>query len=228
MKENILDVMQGLLDEGVYDPSIFKAIFLAGGPGSGKSYVTRRTTGGFGMKLINPDPAFEKILKDAGKDLDMTKMNPDERDLLRLRAKDLTRKQERLYIAGRLGLILDGTGKDFDKISRTKKNLDTLGYDSFMIFVNTSLEVALDRNRKRARTLPEPMVKDFWTDVQRNIGKFQGLFGTSNFVIVDNNKPDEDIMTMAQKRVRQLVKKPIQNGRAKQWIKRELDKRRKA
>ena len=228
MKENILDVMQGLLDEGVYDPSIFKAIFLAGGPGSGKSYVTRRTTGGFGMKLINPDPAFEKILKDAGKDLDLSKMNPDERDLLRLRAKDLTRKQERLYIAGRLGLILDGTGKDFDKISRTKKNLDTLGYDSFMIFVNTSLEVALDRNRKRARTLPEPMVKDFWTDVQRNIGKFQGLFGTSNFVIVDNNKPDEDIMTMAQKRVRQLVKKPIQNGRAKAWIKRELDKRRKA
>ena len=227
MKENILDVMQGLLDEGVYDPSIFKAIFLAGGPGSGKSYVTRRTTGGFGMKLINPDPAFEKILKDAGKDLDMTKMNPQERDLLRLRAKDLTNKQERLYIAGRLGLILDGTGKDYDKISRTKKNLDTLGYDSFMIFVNTSLEVALERNRKRARTLPEPMVKDFWTDVQRNIGKFQGLFGTSNFVIVDNNKPDEDIMTMAQKRVRQLVKQPIQNGRARAWIKRELDKRRK-
>jgi shikimate kinase len=227
MKENILDVMQGLLDEGVYDPSIFKAIFLAGGPGSGKSYVTRRTTGGFGMKLINPDPAFEKILKDAGKDLDMTKMNPKERDLLRLRAKDLTNKQERLYIAGRLGLILDGTGKDYDKISRTKKNLDTIGYDSFMIFVNTSLEVALERNRKRARTLPEPMVKDFWTDVQRNIGKFQGLFGTSNFVIVDNNKPDEDIMTMAQKRVRQLVKQPIQNGRARAWIKRELDKRRK-
>ena len=227
MKENILDVMQGLLDEGVYDPSIFKAIFLAGGPGSGKSYVTRRTTGGFGMKLINPDPAFEKILKDAGKDLDMTKMNPKERDLLRLRAKDLTNKQERLYIAGRLGLILDGTGKDYNKISRTKKNLDTIGYDSFMIFVNTSLEVALERNRKRARTLPEPMVKDFWTDVQRNIGKFQGLFGTSNFVIVDNNKPDEDIMTMAQKRVRQLVKQPIQNGRARAWIKRELDKRRK-
>ncbi len=227
MKENLLDVMQGLLDEGVYDPSIFKAIFLAGGPGSGKSYVTRRTTGGFGMKLINPDPAFEKILKDAGKDLDLSKMNPDDRDLLRLRAKDLTQKQERLYIAGRLGLILDGTGKDYDKISRTKKNLDTLGYDSFMVFVNTSLEVALARNAKRARTLPEPMVKDFWTDVQRNIGKFQGLFGTTNFVIVDNNKPDEDIMMMAQKRVRQLVKQPIQNGRAKSWIQKELDKRRK-
>ena len=227
MKENLLDVMQGLLDEGVYDPSIFKAIFLAGGPGSGKSYVTRRTTGGFGMKLINPDPAFEKILKDAGKDLDLTRIDPDERDMLRLRAKNITNAQMKLYIDGRLGLILDGTGKDFDKISRTKKNLDTIGYDSFMVFVNTSLEVALERNRKRARTLPEPMVKKFWTDVQRNIGKFQGLFGTSNFVIVDNNKPDEDIMMMAQKRVRQLVKQPIQNGRAKKWIQKELDKRRK-
>ena len=227
MKENLLDVMQGLLDEGIYDPSIFKAIFLAGGPGSGKSYVTRRTTGGFGMKTINPDAAFEKILQDAGKGLDLTKIDPEERDLLRLRAKDLTRKQERLYMAGRLGLILDGTGKDYDKINRVKKSLDTLGYDSFMIFVNTSLEVALERNAKRARTLPEDMVKRMWEDVQRNIGKFQGLFGTANFLIVDNNRPDEDIMQMAQKRVRQLVKQPIRNTRAKQWIKRELEKRKR-
>ena len=227
MKENLLDVMQGLLDEGIYDPSIFKAIFLAGGPGSGKSYVTRRTTGGFGMKTINPDTAFEKILKDAGKDLDMRKMDPEERDLLRLRAKDLTNKQERLYIAGRLGLILDGTGKDYDKINRIKKNLDTMGYDSFMIFVNTSLEVALDRNEKRARKLPEDLVKKSWDEVQRNLGKYQGLFGAGNFIVVDNNRPDEDIMMMAQKRVRQLIKQPIRNTRAKQWIKKELEKRKR-
>jgi predicted kinase len=227
MKENLIDVMQGLLSEGVYDPSIFKAFFLAGGPGSGKSYAVKRTTGGFGMKTINPDTAFEKILKDQGRELDLTKMDPEERDNLRLRAKDLTNAQQSLYIAGRLGLILDGTGKDYDKISRIKKQLDTLGYDSYMIFVNTSLEVALERNEKRARTLPDDMVKSMWTDVQRNIGKFQGLFGVSNLVIVDNNKPDEDIMTMAQKRIRQLITKPIQNGRAKSWIQRELEKRKR-
>ena len=227
MKENLIDVMTGLITEGVYDPSIFKAFFLAGGPGSGKSYVVRRMTGGFGMKLINPDVAFEKILRDAGKDLDMRKMDPEERDLLRLRAKDLTNKQERLYLAGRLGLILDGTGKDYDKINRVKKNLDTIGYDSYMIFVNTSLEVALERNEKRARKLPEDLVKQSWNEVQRNIGKYQGLFGVSNLVIVDNNSPDEDIMTMAQKRIRSLITKPIQNGRAKQWIAKELEKRKK-
>ena len=227
MKENLIDVMQGLLSEGVYDPSIFKAFFLAGGPGSGKSYVVRRTTGGFGMKTINPDIAFEKVLSDAGKSLDLTKIDPEERDLLRLRAKNLTNQQQSLYISGRLGLILDGTGKDYNKIDKIKRQLDTIGYDSYMIFVNTSLEVALERNQKRARTLPDDMVKSMWTDVQRNIGKFQGLFGVSNLVIVDNNRPDEDIMTMAQKRIRQLITQPIRNGRAKQWIAKELEKRKR-
>ena len=227
MKENLIDVMTGLITEGVYDPSIFKAFFLAGGPGSGKSYVVRRTTGGFGMKLINPDIAFEKILRDAGKDLDMRKMDPTERDLLRLRAKDLTNKQERLYLAGRLGLILDGTGKDYDKINRVKKNLDTIGYDSYMIFVNTSLEVALNRNEKRARKLPEDLVKQSWNEVQRNLGKYQGLFGAGNFIVVDNNKPDEDLMSMSVKMVRRLVKSPIRNTRAKTWISKELEKRKR-
>ena len=227
MKENLIDVMQGLLDEGIYDPSIFKAIFLAGGPGSGKSYVTRRTTGGLGMKTINPDIAFEKILRDAGESLDMRTMDPEKRDRLRLRAKDLTNAQMKLYVDGRLGLILDGTGKDYDKIQRLKGQLDTIGYDSYMIFVNTSLEVALNRNEKRDRKLPEDLVKTSWEDVQRNLGKYQGLFGAGNFIVVDNNSPNEDLMSMAVKQVRRLIKSPIRNTRAKRWISKELEKRKR-
>ena len=52
------------LQEGVYDPNIFKAIFLAGGPGSGKSYVVRRALGGEGMKVVDSDDAFERLIKD--------------------------------------------------------------------------------------------------------------------------------------------------------------------
>ena len=51
------------LQEGLYDPNIFKAFFLAGGPGSGKSYVAGRTTGGTGLKSVNSDEAFEYLLK---------------------------------------------------------------------------------------------------------------------------------------------------------------------
>ncbi len=34
-----------LLNEGVYDPGILKCIFLAGGPGSGKSKVSKEIFG---------------------------------------------------------------------------------------------------------------------------------------------------------------------------------------
>ena len=52
------------LQEGVYDPNIFKAFFPYI-PGSGKSYVVRRTTGGLGMRIVNSDDTFEKLIKDA-------------------------------------------------------------------------------------------------------------------------------------------------------------------
>ena len=78
----------------------------------------------------------------------MRKMDADERDNLRLRAKNITNAQMKLYIDGRLGLILDGTDKDYNKISTIKKQLDTLGYDYYMIFVNTSLEFRIRSKRK--------------------------------------------------------------------------------
>ena len=49
------------LQEGVYDPNIFKAFFLAGESGSGKSYVVARTTAMFGMRIVNSDDVFEKL-----------------------------------------------------------------------------------------------------------------------------------------------------------------------
>ena len=75
------------LQEGVYDPNILKAFFLAGGPGSGKSYVVRRTTGGLGMKIVNSDDAFEKLLKDAGLSLKMPPEEEAPRDIVRAKAK---------------------------------------------------------------------------------------------------------------------------------------------
>ena len=139
------------LQEGVYDPNIFKAFFLAGGPGSGKSYVVRKTTGGLGMKIVNSDDVFEKYLEQAGLSLDTTELDPQVRDKLYMKAKKVTSKRQDNYIEGRLGLIIDGTGADYDRISNQKTKLDNIGYDTFMIFVNTSLDTALERNQKRDR-----------------------------------------------------------------------------
>ena len=78
------------LQEGVYDPNIFKAIFLAGGPGSGKSYVVRKTTGGSGLRVVNSDDAFEALLKKANLSLKMPDEETERRDVVRDRAKILT------------------------------------------------------------------------------------------------------------------------------------------
>jgi len=212
------------LQEGVNDPNIFKAFFLAGGPGSGKSYVVRKTTGGLGMRIVNSDDAFEKKLKDAGHSLDTRAMDTQVRDKIRDVAKQITKKQQTNYIEGRLGLIIDGTGKDFEKITRQARSLEAIGYDTHMIFVNTSLDVALQRNAERARKLAEPLVVKSWNDVQKNIGKFNNFF-KGNFIIIDNNNATEDILTDVFKRVRSLANKKIQNKRAQQWINNELQMR---
>ena len=214
------------LQEGVYDPNILKAFFLAGGPGSGKSYVVQRTTGGLGMKVVNSDDAFEKLLKDAGLDAKMPPEQEQPRNVARDRAKEITAKQKKNYLAGRLGLIIDGTGRDYDKIAYQARELEGLGYDTHMIFVNTSLDVALERNKKRDRTVPEPIVVKSWNAVQRNIGKFSNFF-KGNFIIIDNNDPDEDMMQQVFKRVRALANRKVRNRRGQQWIKGELQKKKR-
>ena len=212
------------LQEGVYDPNIFKAFFLAGGPGSGKSYVVRKTTGGTGLKSVNSDEAFELLLKRAGLSLKMPPEEFERKEVQRARAKELTKAKQKNYLEGRLGLIIDGTGKDADKILKQKAGLEELGYDTYMIFVNTSLDVALKRNAARARRVAEPMVVKSWKDVQANIGKFSNMF-RAGFIVVDNNDAGEDVFKDVWKRVKGLLRKKVQNTRAKDWMASELAKK---
>ena len=232
---------QSFVQEGVFDPGIFKAIFLAGGPGSGKSYVAGKTTVGFGLKLVNSDETLERLLKKHNIPLDFTTLTPDQtakKDMLRTRAKELTFGQMKvksfkgrgaldLYIAGRLGLVIDGTGKDFDDIHRQASYLRKMGYDTYMIFVNTSEQVAQERNLERPRKLKSEIVKKFWLDVQQNIGKFQSYFRPSNFIVVDNNNAGDDVFNKVSKRIRGLVKKKVTNPIAIQWIAAQMQARRR-
>ena len=217
------------LQEGVYDPNIFKAFFMAGGPGSGKSYVVKKSTGGTGLKIVNSDEAFERLLKQAGLSLKMPDNELIARDKIRDKAKVLTDKRRINYVEGRLGLVIDGTGKDYDKITKQASDLKQIGYDVYMIFVNTSLDVALENNQKRARTLKDSIVKDSWNAVQNNMGKFQNYFGGKNFIIVDNNEVDKDgkLFDACFKRVRRLLSNKVVNPQAKRWIDREIQKRRR-
>lgn len=249
------EIILQMISEGVDDPGILKCIFMAGGPGSGKSFtamdifgIDKKLQSSFsatGLKQVNSDRAFETLLKRNGIDpKDLARIEKEDAELwdkitgsgsnagfgkikiakksfvpkmsLRDRAKELTQKQKSFYEAGRLGMVIDGTGHRYPKIQKQKKHAESLGYDTYMVFVNTSLEVALERNKRRERVLPEELVTKSWKDVQNNLGKFQNLFG-GNFRIVDNTvyKPvSKEVVKAAQK----FMRKPVYNKIGQKWI----------
>ncbi len=225
-----------ILNEGVYDPGIFKAVFTGGGPGSGKSFAATSLFGlpekmpfvsAKGLKGVNTDSAFEAMLNKAGLSTDLAAMDPEQftqSQEIRKKAKRVVAAQMKNYINGRLGMIIDGTGHDYGKIATRKKRLEEVGYDTYMVFINTSLEVALERNEDRERTLPVKIVKEYWSACQNNLGRFQGLFGSSNMLVVDNSERRE-FPSVVKKSASAFVNRPIQNHVAKAWIKKELSLR---
>jgi len=230
MKKTLQEV-RDYINEGVYDPGIFKAFFLAGGPGSGKTFVTQSAFAGTGLKLVNSDVKFERDLRKANLSLKM----PDEekyfRDRIRQGAKEFAGKQMDTYLKGRLGMIVDSTARDYPSIQRQYNLLRNIGYDCYMIFVNTSLEVALERNRTRSRSIPEYIVQKSWKGVQANMGAFQKVFGHSKMLIVDNNKDDKELVTStlntASKFIRSRLRSKPETQIAMSWIKRELEAKRR-
>ena len=124
-----------MITEGVDDPGILKCVFLAGGPGSGKSFTAKEIFGvgkgafssvsAGGLKIVNSDSSFEKALKDNGiNPKDLGKIEKEDPELwdkiageenpesIRNKAKGITKQQQAFYEAGRLGMIIDDTGDE--------------------------------------------------------------------------------------------------------------------
>tara|TARA_B110000238_G_scaffold199881_1_gene248190 strand:+ start:419 stop:1159 length:741 start_codon:yes stop_codon:yes gene_type:complete len=233
-------LFEEFIDEGVYDQGILKAFFMAGGPGSGKSYVATElfnfpkgtvssVSYATGLKLVNNDNAFEAGLKKAGysaADLGKLAKDPVEWEkvmVIRDRAKGLTKRMQDNYLSGRLGQVIDGTGKNFDKIKGHRKLYLDMGYDTYMIFVNTSLEIAQERNLMRERKLDSKMVEKMWKEVQDNLGRFQKLFGANRMLIVDNSEYGGDVLKQVEKQIAKHINKPTNNPLGKLWVKGQLE-----
>ena len=240
------DLKQELL-EGVYDPGIFKAFFLAGGAGSGKSYSAAQATGSasgkfqwhekiedkitpgkvgpYGLKVVNSDEQLELGLMKAKMSSNMRNYTDDEttkKELIRAKAKVKTAKREQLWVNGRLGLIIDGTAHDILRLSDRKKTLEDVGYDTYMIFVNTSLDIALQQNQDRARKLKDDVITRTWEEVQSIKDGLANLF-VGGFVEIVNNRAGEDVFRKAFVEVGKLMKRPPSSPIAKAWIAHELE-----
>jgi len=244
------DLKQELL-EGVYDPGIFKAFFLAGGSGSGKSYSAEKATGSasgkfqwhekiedkitpgkvgpYGLKVVNSDEQLEMGLLKAKMSSNFRTYTDDEttkKELIRAKAKKKTAKREQLWVNGRLGLIIDGTAHDIRKLGMRKKNLEDVGYDTYMIFVNTSLDIALQQNQERARKLHDEIIRRTWEEVQSIKDELANLF-PGGFVEIVNNRAGEDVFRKAFVEIGKLIKTPPNKPAAKMWIAHELEQKKR-
>jgi len=206
-------------EESINDKNLFNAVFLAGGPGSGKTLISNLAFGGEGTVTINSDMFTEMMFK---RDAIPFVFDPKKKELyarqqeIRNKARDLASQRIAHAVNGMLPIVVDGTGRNFDKIKRLRESLNAVGYDTYMVFVNTSLDAARERNQQRARKIDDKMVVQMWHDVQDNLGHFQDLFGGENFIIVDNSEllTDDDVKKLEidlTRKVRKFLQTPVHN-----------------
>jgi predicted kinase len=241
MVREAMSAIVATLDEGVFDPYILKAVFLGGGGGSGKGFIsnimfgTMNIPGGasvdtsltaFGLKSLNADDIFSSLLRKA--DIPLANVASPEAQAIRAAKVDpLEHKRREMWIGGRLGLIIDGTAKDPSKVRTQKQILEDLGYDTYMVFVDTALDVAIQRNKERAekgdRLVPEEILRKAHAQAQSAKAAYSALFG-KNALFIDNSKrlsPQEVITELTPKLHRAILKfisEPLKNQVGKAWL----------
>lgn len=192
----LIELFDQALTEGIYDPSIFKAIIMAGAPGAGKSHVANEITQGHGLRTVNSD------------------------DFLKIGLKSHTTRYEKSakrleqFIDGRLGVIIDGTGRNLDRIAKTKKILDFHGYETKLVYVDVDIETALARNAARDRKEDETFVRQAHAESRQNIGELQNMFG-DNFVYANNEEGTD--FTQMWKSIGKWLARPVNTPYAQQW-----------
>lgn len=162
-RELMRDVRKGMgLHENV-NRGLFKAIFITGGPGSGKDIVVRECVAESRAVELNTIQAFDSLFKNAY-------------------IKE---------VKDRKPLIINGPAEDIDRISVVKEYLENIGYTTMMVFVETTNESSQQRNQKLSRMMLESVRQDKWNLSQKNKVVYSESF--DNFMVFDNNKSIEEL-----------------------------------
>ena len=183
-----------------------KVIFLAGGAGSGKGNVIRQLgLEGMGFKIVNSDISLEWLKKNSGLPADMRDLTPAQRSTLGklgAQARKIARGKMMKYQGNANGVVVDGTGGSVKSMQKLVDEFKSKGYDVSMLFVDTSLDVALERNRARKeRSLLDTIVTRNHEAVQGNKSQFETMF-KERFMEVNT-----DNLTMNSAMPTQLIEK---------------------
>lgn len=196
-----------IISESIHDKNIFKAIFIAGGPGSGKSHIARSLDlANVGFKIVDIDEVLMRF-KNKGRE----NINHEQ-------AWPIVSSRQSLWIKNYLGLAIIGTGKRVDRLTELNSQLKQTGYDTAMVFVNVDIEVAKERVITRAqnsthigdrgRTVPEDYLISAHEAAKENAKIYANLFG-QNFIDIENNTNPEQAVNNARRMVNNFLKKPL-------------------
>jgi predicted kinase len=176
-----------------------KVIFMAGGPGSGKSNVINQLgLKGQGFKVVNQDISLEWLMKNHGMPTDMREFTPEQASefgKLSAEARGIALKKRIKYQGEGDGVIIDGTGASLNVMKKNIQDFKDKGYDVQMIFVETSQETALSRNKARKeRSLRTGIVIKTHDSVQANKEAYRELFGERFAEVNTDNLKQGDAM----------------------------------
>ena len=195
--------------EGPHDPYQYKAIFFAGSPGAGKTYVARKLAGVFGgLKQVNMDIIFKHLMTKKNLSWKMPPEEEPEREKQRQRSKELVAKQQQTYADSGLGLLIDSTGRITQTVRRIKDELEDKGYETTMVFVTTDLETALRRNKERERTLPDKLIHQNFEVIEQRLGEYQRMF--NDVLVIDNSESTQMSMPAQLVHVEKNIRKFLQ------------------
>ncbi len=166
-----------------------KAIFMIGGPGSGKSNIGKGLQlGRDGWKVVNQDIFIESEKAKQGLpeiEKDYTKEQRSKRAKIGAAGRKAAEAKMDKYTKAGNGMVIDGTGASYNATMKKVNKLKEQGYEVFMVHAKTSNEVALERNRARKeRSLPDFIVKKTQESVNNNISQYKSDLG-DNFIEID-------------------------------------------
>lgn len=165
-KELMHDVRKGMGLHESYNRGLFKAIFVTGGPGSGKDIILRESIPESRAVELNPTQAFDYLM-------DKQKLS------------EKTSDYRREAIRNRGPLIINGPADDYNKIVTIREELEELGYETLMVFVDTTNETSKIRNQNLTKMISESVRLDKWKKAQACKESYQKIF--ENFIDFDNS-----------------------------------------
>lgn len=185
------------LNEERHDKYDGKAIFVIGPPASGKSTFIKKSIDNFNFKLSDSDTIFEKLMSKHNLSLKIDTLSPKDtykKNVLLDKAYSLNVRRLAMMIKKRLPLIVVRTGRNMHSILRTKRMMDEMGYDCFLVLIEAKPKETATRNKERYRTLDKDFIQRSNIGYHRNKEELKKNF--KNYLEIDTSGglSDEEFM----------------------------------